>query len=431
MYLTQKKMSDNLRKLLDNITPNFEENLKRAFINEGVRTQMKIGYLPHQLDDVFVTIDNTIIELRNLKLVKTPDFRINLMDVDLSMLTINLGLSLGQLKIEGEYEVTNKTLQKILPISHVGKIAVVLENTNCDGKAGLHIKEDSFVVENYDLKYHLSEIILRVSYFKEDGLEVDNEMIESDLEKTLVNMFWVQLTDILTNILHRQLGAVIVEFSVNELLLDDPDEMKAYSRQLYLRANRLLDSILCTAKTFLVEKDYLTIDVPSLSVVFKSRPPGTQQGSLETVQGEISDLSTLTRLTQANLYEDKNCLVVYGQVRLRDFKFIYPYYKAMYSDSVSEGSLKSSIYRSKVFLKITIQKDQNKCNPQIDLVQVRTVNDIDIDISGLGSLSWLRDRLRSWIIGNLRNKALPHLEEKIKEAINHAISITDCKSLII
>lgn len=61
-------------------------------------------------------------ELRNLKLTKTPDFTVNNFTVDLEMFTVSLGLSLGQLKVEGEYEVANKALQKILPISQMGKI---------------------------------------------------------------------------------------------------------------------------------------------------------------------------------------------------------------------------------------------------------------------------------------------------------------------
>lgn len=57
-----------------------------------------------------------------MKLTRTPDFKVNNFTVDLTMLAINVTLAPGQLQIEGEYEVTNKTLQKILPISQVGKI---------------------------------------------------------------------------------------------------------------------------------------------------------------------------------------------------------------------------------------------------------------------------------------------------------------------
>ncbi|KRT86593.1 hemolymph juvenile hormone-binding protein [Oryctes borbonicus] len=221
---------DGLKTVLEQVTPNFEENLKRAFINEGIRIESMSGWKSHSLDDVLDTIDNNIVELRNLKLTRTPDFRVNNFSVDLTMLTVNLGLSPGQLKVEGEYEVANKALQRILPISQVGKIVIILENVSCDGRAGIYIKEDSFVVENYDLMYRPSEVSIRVSYFKEDGVEVDNEIAEADIEKNqIVKAFWVQLTDVLTNLLHRQLGAVIVEYSVNELLLDEgePNQMSS------------------------------------------------------------------------------------------------------------------------------------------------------------------------------------------------------------
>ncbi|GJQ72293.1 hypothetical protein Trydic_g3382 [Trypoxylus dichotomus] len=425
---------DGLETVLEQVTPNFEENLKRAFINEGIRIQSMSGWKSHSLDDVLDTIDNNIVELRNLKLTRTPDFRVNNFSVDLAMLTLNLGLSLGQLKVEGEYEVANKALQRILPISQVGKIVIILENVSCDGRAGIYIKEDSFVVENYDLTYRPSEISIRVSYFKEQGVEVDNEIAESDIERNqIIKAFWVQFTDVLTSLLHRQLGAVIVEYSVNELLLDEgePDQLRDLARQRALTANRLLDSLLCATKTHLVETGQRILEGDQLRVVFKSRPPGTQQGSLETDVAEILDMATLSRITEMSILEEKESLIIYGQIMLREFKYNYDHYKAEYGDSISQGSLKTTIYKNKISVKLLIEKvNNNNCKVKLETLQFQTVSDIDIDISGLGSLSWLRDRVRSWAIGHLHNKILPSIEDKIKSAFNYAIDITNCGDIL-
>lgn len=55
--------------------------------------------------------------------------------------------------------------------------------------------------------------------------------------------------------------------------------------------------------------------------------------------------------------------------------------------------------------------------------------DIDIDVSGLGSLTWLRDRIRSWTIGHLRNKVLISLENEIRSAFDNAIDNTNCSDI--
>jgi hypothetical protein len=45
-------------------------------------------------------------------------------------------------------------------------------------------------------------------------------------EATLGKTVWVQLTEILSNLLHKQLGEVVVEFSVTELLMDRDEEYR-------------------------------------------------------------------------------------------------------------------------------------------------------------------------------------------------------------
>lgn len=54
-----------------------------------------------------------------------------------------------------------------------------------------------------------------------------------------------------------------------------------------------------------------------------------------------------------------------------------------------------------------------------------------MDVSGLGSLSWLAERVESWVIGKLRNEGLPILEKKIMSAFEYAIKTTDCAALLI
>lgn len=97
------------------------------------------------------------------------------------MLCIDTTLNLGNLRVDGEYETNNASLQKILPISHNGRVswepptAVLLqtdrrelrfrftfENVTGAGRVGLVIKEDSLVPQNYDVQYSAEGVLLRV-----------------------------------------------------------------------------------------------------------------------------------------------------------------------------------------------------------------------------------------------------------------------------
>ncbi|XP_049817569.1 uncharacterized protein LOC109604798 isoform X2 [Aethina tumida] len=423
------ELSSDFKTLLRDITPNFEENLNRAFNNAAIRSHQRKKSFVHKVDNTVITLNDTKIELRNLKFPWVPDFRINYMSANLAMLCLDVGFKLGDLRVEGDFEANNSVLQTLLPVSNIGKIAVTFKNVTAQGKVGLLIEEDSLVPTNYDLTYTPTETETAVSYFGDD-IEIENKITKSNGEQTLGDSIWDQITDILTNLLHRQLGETVVEFSLTELLVDKDEELRDIAREHSTRANRLLDSLLCKAKDYLVAKDRRSVKTPPFDVVYRGKPSGVEQGWLRTDEGYMQDLSTLTRIQGLSLYEDKAKLTVYGSIVLRDFKHGYEKYYSNFEGNKISGSIRTSVYKNRIFLKLVMMKDGEVCSTKLETVQVVSVKDIDVDASGLASLSWLVPRLKSWVIANLRYQAVPVLEKHIKEAFNHAISNTDCLSLI-
>ncbi|VEN37568.1 unnamed protein product, partial [Callosobruchus maculatus] len=167
MFSTE--ISGDLKQLIKRITPGFEENLVRAFKNEGLRYQQSTNNNRNinKLDSVFISVDDTKIELANLKFPWTPDFRIIKLSADLSMLCLDVAFKLGDLRTEGDYEATNMTLQRLLPITSNGRIETTFRDVVIRGKVGLLIEGDSFVPENYDIEYESTEtsISVRCSFF--------------------------------------------------------------------------------------------------------------------------------------------------------------------------------------------------------------------------------------------------------------------------
>lgn len=87
------------------------------------------------------------------------------------------------------------------------------------------------------------------------------------------------------------------------------------------KGNRLLDSLLCSAKDYLVSKNSRSIEVPPFTAVFRGKTAvAPKHGAFETKTGFIKDLSTLTRVQDMSFYEDKNVLIAYGHIQLREFK---------------------------------------------------------------------------------------------------------------
>lgn len=428
------ELSSELRETICAVTPKFEENLKRAFQNEGFRRENlaeKKDRL-HPLDDVLFTVGDNIIELRDLKLTKTPDFRISSLSADFSMLTLHVTINLGNLRVEGDYEANNKTLQYFFPIVHTGKVRITFENVIATGRIGMFIKEDSFIVEHYDLTYTPRDVTVLVLYKEENSdIRVENEISRQKVEDTIALTFWLELKDTVTNLLHRQLQAVIVEESLNELFGENDTELRTHANQLVLKANRLVDSLLCTAKSEIVSESARILEAPHLSVIFKGRHPSQQQGLLEARDGYIQDLSTLSRSNNFSFYENEKEVIVYGCLNMREFKYGYENYNGRHVKALVGGSIRGMIYRNKIFLKLSLSKSHEHCLTHLETVQFRSVNDVEVIVSGLGSLSWLARNVKTWMIGNLRNEVLIILENKIRNAFEYAIEITNCPAILI
>ncbi|XP_060521444.1 uncharacterized protein LOC132699021 isoform X2 [Cylas formicarius] len=417
---TNDDLTADYRRKLQELTPTFQENLIRAFRNEAVRTQRRKHLVKsvHKLDPVLLSLDNNKIELSDLKLLWLPDFRIANLTVDLPNLCLDMDLKLGNLRIEGVYDVNNLMLQKFLPVSHNGKVVVTFSDVTTKGRVGLHIQGDSFVPANYDLAYQWTAT--EVNYYVSNETQIENAITSSGGEQTLGDTIWLQLNDLLTSLLDEQLAGVVVGFSVTESLADEDQDLRKWAQQAASKANRVFDTLLCSAKDYLVAKNYWAIETPPFDVVYRGKPASLDQGIFQTGKGYLQDLSSLSRLQDLSLYETEQQAVVYGSLKLRDFKHGYEIFSSKFEGTEVSGSIRTSVYKNGIFIKLSCDKT-DLAPVKLEAVSVRTIGDVDVDASGLASLSWLVPKVTSWTVGNLRCKAVPVLEKHIVEAFNYAI----------
>ncbi|KAK9883488.1 hypothetical protein WA026_001661 [Henosepilachna vigintioctopunctata] len=410
-----------LSEFIENITPHFEESLTRAFKNETLvfhREEKKHSF--QTIHDVLFKSGDTIIELRKLQLPWVPDFRINQLKAHLGTLCLDLNLNLGSLKVEGEYEANNINLQTFLPITHEGKIIINFKNMTARGKVGLFIKDDGFLPENYDLVYETSGVDIKVKYYVNDGSIIDTELSKDNVEDTLGISMWSQMTQILTELLSRQLEKVIAEFSLSELFGDMEESLRNRERALILRADRVADSLLCAAKDYIVQRTCRRVITPNFESAFKRKPGSVHLGTVRTCQGYVKDLSTLTRRRSWSCFDDGKEMIMFGYISLEDFKHSFRLYEVEYEYTKVNGSIDMTLYENRLLVKIVFVRNNDLCECRLNELQFTFIRDIDVDISGLASFGWLSSRLRSWSIGSL-HQATDVLEGFIKEAFNYAI----------
>lgn len=434
-HMFTKDLSSELRELLDTVTPNFQENLIRAFKNEVFRHQNR-GLLPryiHDLEPMLISVGNLRIELRNLKFPWIPDFRINNMSLNLKQLCMDVDYKLGDLKVDGEYESNDLSLLELLPVSNSGKIQFTFKDVTAKGRVGLLVEEDSIITNAYDIDYQASEKLTTVKYYTAGDNETECTTTKLNGELSLGDSVWSQLTNLIQENLYDVLGEVVVEYSLTETLMDEDHEFRQMAKEYETRANKFLDSLLCLSKDFIVGKNNRQVQTPGFTVTYRAKPssPGGRMGIFTAQDGYIQDLSTLTRPGNLSLYEDKDQLVVYGTISLREFKNGYEKFSSELDEAKIQGSIKGTIYRNAIYIKLVVHKDGEECRTTLETVKVIKARDIDMDASGLGSLSWLIPQLERWVRGNLFSTGLQELERRIREAIEYSITNNDCIAFLI
>ncbi|CAG9773823.1 unnamed protein product [Ceutorhynchus assimilis] len=410
--------------LIEQFNPAIQENIVSAFNNAMARNHRRKNFIKtvHSLDAILISLDNTKIELSDLKLQWLPDFKVINLSVDLCKLCLDIDFKLGDLTVAGNYEANNVRLQRVLPVSSNGNLSVNFTDVAVKGRVGLLIQGDSFMPENYDVNYAWEKTEVSVSYFVDKETKVENKITIAEGEQVIAEAIWHQLREILTTILKEQLKCVVVEYSVQESLADEDEKLRELARYHAAKANGLFDALLCAAKDYLVVKDQRMIETPSFETIFRGKVTSTETGLFESGTGYVKDLSTLSRLSDLSLFEDERQLLVYGTLGLREFKHGYDSFKTKFDGNELTGSLRAQIYATEIFVKFSFEKNQeNPHKTKLEKIETRLLSDIETDSSGLGSLSWLIPKTQSWVMGYLRSTAMGVLLKTIGEAFNHVI----------
>ncbi|XP_017770761.1 PREDICTED: uncharacterized protein LOC108558375 [Nicrophorus vespilloides] len=407
--------------LVNEIQPNFAENLRRAFNNEGIRQQnmQKVKYL--LFSNTAHSRNSCYMSHKKIQMFPVPEFRVNEFKVDLAEAVIHMNLNLGNSTIVTDMEIVNDTMfngmynvsNNNLKIDFIGLSASVV--------VGFAPDEDSFVPKNYNLQVIPDEIKINL---------LENNVGTPQIVKFLANdyspatIFKSQLNEKIRGMLHWQLGSVLVEYSVNELLLDEDDEIREYKdylRKRVLKANSIIDNLVNTAKSRKFLKD---IEFPTDFMLPYKQEKASVMSKL-TGKGIIKDVANLTRLHDWSLLETNKSIMAFGSLSIKDYKFVYDY-KTEYMNSKIQGKISATIYKNQLNVEMLTLKDT--CQTRVEILSTE-LSDIEIDISGLGGLSWLQPNIRDIVIGTIHVDTLYKVERHLEKQLTAAQKGSSCITL--
>ncbi|XP_015587249.1 uncharacterized protein LOC107263983 [Cephus cinctus] len=403
----------------------FESTITRGFTNEAVRRSIRHNAtVQYPIRDVFFNVANTHVELTDLNLLREPNFRFTAVNSNLELLSLDVKIDVGNLQISGKFFVNNQALNNLLPISTTGNLQISCENVKAEGLIGMYPIEDSFLTNNYGLKYTAEKVIVKILYQNNDK-EVNVELDKDRIEETIAAQLWMDLSVVLSKTLKKYLDEVIVELSVCELLQGEEelvDSLKSHKKAISVVANDIFDKIIANANNRINELNSAQISAPDINASFTRNVAAvTTTGRFEARNGWFRNLATLRRNGDVTVSLENNSIVILGTVGLNELKIGYDQYSAKFMDVGPTGSIETTVGSNAALFKFVIEKSEDGVSVRLAEFKITDISKIEAHVTGLGGLNWLASKISTWTAGTLRWNIAPVVEENIKRNVNDVL----------
>ncbi|KAK9718754.1 hemolymph juvenile hormone binding protein (JHBP) [Popillia japonica] len=409
--MIEVNVSESAANILNMVTPHFEERLRNDFKYHSERLIQMYPNQKTSLKSMVISDNNLNVKLSNLNISEFGKCTLNNLQADLQMFNILLDTHMDHVTIEGNYNQPCRSI--LIPEAGSGKITLRLENVTMNGNIGIYIVEDSYLVKNCDVNMKIERIDTRV-ICKNGSIDEVFEYLETDIEKTLMKYLSKQVLHLflIEYIIFNQLSAPIVEISVSELLLDEPEEVIALSAERISKVNQKIDTLLQVMNATNTAKVKTVLETRAVDI---SLDNGDTQKICNTGCGRLENL-WVTRLGDMSFYEKEGVQYIYGYLKLKTFQFKYPSFTTK-NETETNGRVEVGAFRNQLFVKLSIS---TVGKIRIEAVNAVKIMDVQYNTFNLEDLLNQNYNLESVILGSIQGVVFPLLENWLLDGLVHA-----------
>ncbi|XP_037093940.1 uncharacterized protein LOC119113812 isoform X2 [Pollicipes pollicipes] len=159
-------------------------------------------------------------------------------------------------------------------------------------------------------------------------------------------------------------------------------------------ANLYIDAILHNVTSVLKNDGEEFLSIPDHSI-----------GSVHLHQGQISGLDTLRRKGQARMHSDSDGATIEAKLALEQVRLCYDYSAKMLFTR-NRGDVSVCIGEIETFIRVHQSADLTK-SPVLQDFVIHQLRGLRANLTGLGPLSWVINRLQRTLLHTFREGALP------------------------
>ncbi|XP_049803706.1 uncharacterized protein LOC126237795 [Schistocerca nitens] len=421
--------SQALRAAVKNAEPLFNTRIAAGLEALPVIPMTKASHMAG--NDLFFQIDSdTTVEVKDVHVVSAPLLNVSSVNADLEYFNMAVEGNVGTIVVDGNFSISSLSSFKILPLVSEGSFRLVLESVTFKGYTGLRVAGDSLLTENYDIDYVPAAIILTANYYTPHG-PVKTQISTRSFDETVIAKIKARLRSVMNRHMKKQFDAVASEFSLKELLLDDEPTITSFmshSRAMTANVNEYVDALIAEITKQLTSANLRTINIPAeLHASFsKVILWVTWRGSFTATGAWAKDLATIRRTGDMSIVYDGGVLTVFGSLGLGNLQVGFNHYHAEFMDIGPSGTVSATVGSNSLFFKVRVDmRELQHATATIEELYVEYIDDIDLEVTGLGILNWLVSQIATWVLGFFTDSIAPFINKYLQDIASTSVSLVN------
>ncbi|KAJ8894280.1 hypothetical protein PR048_006893 [Dryococelus australis] len=192
--------------------------------------------------------------------------------------------------------------------------------------------------------------------------------------------------------------------------------------------DQIVDFLLDLVNREIVEKGKDQIPVPNMSEEFEKRVGFIKlHGKFDAQNGWFKNLSTIQ--TTGDVVATRrglDTLVITCEIGLEVMQFGFESYQANLAGISVRGHMTGSVASNSITLQLAATVDGGKCNVSLERLTMDQFDGVNVDLTGLGSLSWLLHSIADWTIKHFKDNIVSSIENNLRSAITGMLTKYHC-----
>lgn len=255
--------------------------------------------------------------IKNLRTIKSEFPRLTSIKADMLQDILVLSVDFGALSLDCEYEIINRDVMSLLPVSSVGVLNATIESTKGQGRVGYRIMGDSLQAINFDVEYKIGQIHLDATYSR-SGQKMHSQSTRSSIDETIFKGVRRDMERYLEKQLKDHLNYLLEDVSLNQLFNEDNDLIRKFVVRGQTRtgmANELVDLFIDQIRRMIYQQGFSEVKLEDFK---KSFFWIIIWGAFEAKEGSARNLSTIYRTGDFSLHQEETTVTIFGSLGLEE-----------------------------------------------------------------------------------------------------------------